>query len=91
MYSRIVSRFELVYRTEKHIHLCETVGFARHSRMPSFVAAKMRAVHDLLSCASWLVEHCQAGKRSTFHTPSVLISRVKEVSDAAFTCLSEVS
>ena len=51
----------------------------------------MHATHDLLSCASWPAEQFQAGKRSTFRTPSVLNPCVKEVFDAAFNCPSGVS
>ena len=75
----VVSHFELIRTTAKYIHLCETAGFARHFRTPSFVAARMLAVHVLLSCAFWPVEQSQAGKRSTFRTPSVLNPCVKEV------------
>ena len=67
----IVSHFELTSATEKYIHLCATAGSARLARMPSFVAAKTHAVQGLLSYASWPVEQFQAGKRNTFHTPSV--------------------
>lgn len=73
----IVSHFELISATEKHIHLCETAGFARHARTLSFVAAKMRAVHDFLPCAFWPVEQSQAGRRSTFRAPSVFESACK--------------
>ena len=50
------------------------------------MAAKKHEVHDLLFCASWPVEQSQAGKRSTFRTPSVLNPRVKEET-AALNCL----
>lgn len=46
----------------------------------------MFAVHDLLSYAFWPVEQFQAGKRSTFRTPSVLNPRLKEET-AALNCL----
>ena len=88
VYPTIVSHSELISATETYIHLCENVGFARLARTPSFVAAKMHAVHGLLFCASWLVEQFQAGKHSTSRTPSVLYQRVEEVSDAAFDCSS---
>ena len=85
----IVSHFELISARGKCIHLFETVVFARHFRTPSFVAARIHAVHDLLFCASWPAEQFLAEKRSTSRIPSVLNPRVKEeVSEAAFKCLS---
>lgn len=66
-----VSHFELTSATEKYIHLCAIAGFARPARTLSFVAAKTHAVHGLLSYTSWPVEQFQAGKHSTFRTPSV--------------------
>ena len=71
MHPTTVSHFELTSATEKYIHLCAIAGFARRARTRSSVAAKTHAVHDLQSCASWPVEQFQAGKRSTFRTPSV--------------------
>lgn len=82
----IISHYEQISATGEYVHLCETAGFARHFRTPSFVAARMHGVRGLLFCAFWSVEQSQAGKRSTFRTPSVINPRVKEET-AALNCL----